>query len=205
MKRPRKALPFGTALILAGGKSSRMGYDKQYLEVCQERLMEKMIRDLSVTFSDIIVVTKEPKSYTHLPVRLASDRFHHAGPLAGLEVGLAMARSDYVFLRACDMPVYVDSYVRYMMDQVTVTGDEVVTTIVQGYVEPFNTFYHKSLHPKVVSLLKGRERSFRKLIEGRSVLEIPEERARFFDPDLTHFINLNTKEDLRRYCDRFCL
>lgn len=205
MESQRKVPLFGTAVILAGGKSSRMGFDKQYLEIDQVRLMETMIGDLSKTFSDIIVVTNDPHAYAHLPVRLAQDRYQAAGPLAGLERGLALAKSDYVFLRACDMPLYVDSYVHYMMGQLTQDQAMVATTIIKGYFEPFNSFYHRLLLPVVQGILKGKRRSFRKLLEGQTVLEVPEERARFYDPGLTHFINLNTKEDLRRYREKFCI
>lgn len=194
---------FGTALILAGGKSSRMGFDKQYLKLGRKPLMDTMIHALSATFSDIIVVTNDPHSYAHLPIRLARDRYPNVGPLAGLEVGLAMSQSEYVFLRACDMPIYNDAYVRYMMNVLADSREDVATTIVKGYFEPFNSFYHRSLWEKAVGLFQGKKRSFRALIDGQSVLEIPEETARFFDPELAHYINLNTKEDIHSYRELF--
>lgn len=54
---------FKTAVILAGGKSSRMGFDKQFLRINKVRIMEKLIHELSKEFEDIIIVTNKPEEY----------------------------------------------------------------------------------------------------------------------------------------------
>lgn len=191
---------FATALILSGGQSKRMGFDKQLLELNRKRLMHSMIASLSKTFSDVIVVTQTPQYYQGLPVRILQDRFIGQGPLAGLEIGLAEARSEYVFLRACDMPVYNESYARYMMQCVRdYPKTEIITTLVNGQIEPFNSYYHYSLHKELVDLLHQGKRSFRALMDQKNTFYVGERIARIFDPNLEQFINLNTKEEYQQY------
>lgn len=186
---------FGTAVILAGGQSRRMGFDKQNLMVLRENIVRKSIREMSQTFPDIIVVTNTPEKYRGLPVRVAADRFKDCGPLAGLEVGLAEAQSDYVFLRACDMPLYHDGYVRHMMACLKKEAALIATTEIKGQIEPFNSFYHRALLKEVQDQLKTGRRTFRAVMDRHVLCCIPEAVARRFDPTLSHFVNLNTKED----------
>lgn len=197
--RPNPSSLFGTAVILAGGQSCRMGFDKQDLQIKRENIMRKTIRELSQTFPDIVVVTNTPERYAGMPVRLAKDRYRNCGPLAGLEVGLAESRSQYVFLRACDMPVYDDRYVRYMMEQLRINPVAVCTTEIHGNIEPFNSFYHQSLLADAQHQLKTGRKSFRALMDRHPMICISEDTVRRFDPDLSQFINLNTPEEYQAY------
>lgn len=64
---------FGTAIILAGGKSSRMGFDKQFLKLDERRLMDSLIHKLESEFDEIIIVTNKPEYYIGLSHRIARD------------------------------------------------------------------------------------------------------------------------------------
>ena len=91
----REELPvFGTAVILAGGKSSRMGFDKQLLMEDDRRILETVIVTLKQEFPDILIVTAKPQLYEGMGVRLCSDLYPGRGPLAGVHAALHHARSQ---------------------------------------------------------------------------------------------------------------
>ncbi len=105
---------FGTAIILAGGKSSRMGFDKQFLIINEKRVMEIVISKLRAEFKEIIIVTNKPESYKNLADKVVSDIIKGKGPLSGLHAGLKHSSSKYSYFIACDMPNINIEYIRYM-------------------------------------------------------------------------------------------
>ena len=94
METSREILPlFGTAAILAGGKSTRMGFDKQLLMDGDLRILETVIETLKQEFSDIVIVTARPELYESMGVRIFQDEYQGKGPLAGVHAALQGARS----------------------------------------------------------------------------------------------------------------
>lgn len=71
---------FGTAILLAGGKSLRMGFDKQSIRVDDRYLVQEVALSLCEDFSQIIVVTNEPSYYEGLPVEITRDILPSKGP-----------------------------------------------------------------------------------------------------------------------------
>src|SRR6202165_2437175 len=98
-------------LVLAGGDSRRMGRPKAWLKVGDTILLRHVVDRLAPAFSEVMVSFAEPEQLEEpVPYRIVFDRKPSAGPLAGLEAGLAVARSEVIFAVACDMP-YVTPYV----------------------------------------------------------------------------------------------
>lgn len=102
---------FGTAIILAGGKSSRMGFDKQFLKIDKRRLMFSIINKLNKEFDEIIIVTNKPDHYIGLSHKITRDILRDKGPLGGIHAGLMQASSKYSLVIACDMPNINLSYI----------------------------------------------------------------------------------------------
>ena len=75
---------FGTAIILAGGKSTRMGFDKQFLELNKKRLIDIIINKLKEEFEEIIIVTNKPEEYRKYTQKILSDKIKDVGPLGGI-------------------------------------------------------------------------------------------------------------------------
>src|SRR5260370_40623362 len=90
---------------LAGGESRRMGRPKPWLEVGETNLLRWMVERLGPAFSEVMVSFAEPEQVEeHVPYRLVFDRKKSAGPLAGIEAGLTVARHVVRFAIASDMP-----------------------------------------------------------------------------------------------------
>ena len=86
---------FGTAIILAGGKSSRMGFDKQFLQIDDRRIMDDVIHNLEQEFDEIIIVTNKPEEYSNYKHKIVKDIIVGKGPLSGIHVGLKESSSNH--------------------------------------------------------------------------------------------------------------
>ena len=203
--RSRKALSmekqplFGTAAILAGGKSSRMGFDKQLLMENDKRILEQVIERLKEEFSDVLVVTARPELYKDMGVRLCSDEYQGKGPLAGVHAALSNAQSQYVYLIACDMPVVCLDFIRHMKAKLRETRADVCVCRRDGRLEPFNTFYSCNLLPEVVYRLETGNSSLFRFIDDSNACEISQRDAACFDRDLDMFTNINTRTEFEKY------
>ena len=134
---------FGTALILAGGKSSRMGFDKQFLEINEKRLIDIIIKKLEEEFDEIIIVTNKPEKYKDFKYKIITDKIVGKGPLSGIHSGLLEAKSQYVFVIACDMPNINMDYIKHMKTSIDNEEIEVCITKYKDGIEPLLGFYSK--------------------------------------------------------------
>ncbi|MDR2392553.1 MAG: molybdenum cofactor guanylyltransferase, partial [Treponema sp.] len=105
----------GSALILAGGRGTRIGYDKKKLELGGETVIAGLITKLHTLFSEVLVSSNEP--FFHDQVVVLQDELG-AGPLAGIYRGLTYCRSEYLYVVACDMPFISLEYIRYMQEAI---------------------------------------------------------------------------------------
>src|SRR5579859_3309078 len=93
-----------TLLVLAGGSSARMGRPKAWLQVGDTILLRWVADRLAPNFDEVLVSFAEPEQLEQpVPYRVVFDRKQSAGPMAGIEAGLAASRHDPVFVIACDM------------------------------------------------------------------------------------------------------
>lgn len=139
---------FGTAIILAGGKSTRMGFDKQKIHIGNRSMVQYIANQLVNLFDEIIIVTNTPDYYNEVDwhkngndykdikvtslIQMDKDRqcnytiigdiYKEKGPLGGLHVGLLHSKSEWTFVTACDMPIVNLEYIE-MMEELIVADD----------------------------------------------------------------------------------
>jgi molybdopterin-guanine dinucleotide biosynthesis protein A len=190
---------FGSAVVLAGGKSLRMGFDKQLIEVNERKIVENIISILHEEFEEIILVTNKPQHYISENYRMVKDEIVGKGPLSGIHIGLKEASSEYVYFIACDMPNINIDYIKYMKSKMIGVEVDACITRFGEWIEPFNSFYSKSLIKPIEENLKMNKRTINILLENKKCCYISEEDARKFSPDWDMFLNLNTKKDLENY------
>ena len=189
---------FGTAIILAGGKSSRMGFDKQLLKIDERRLMDNLAQKLSKEFEEIIIVTNRPELYIGLSHIITMDILKDKGPLGGIHAGLVKSSSEYAFVVACDMPNINMEYVRFMKSKTKLDSMGCVTKFGK-WIEPFSSFYSVEMIQHIEKYLATNRRSINGLIDDFHITCIEEKEARKYSPSWDMFLNLNTKEDLENY------
>ena len=190
---------FKSAVILAGGKSSRMGFDKQFLKINEVRIIENLIHELKNEFKDIIIVTNKPQEYKLDGVRIFSDEIKEFGPLSGIQAGLKESKSEFVYFIACDMPNVSLKYIRYMKEKLKNSKATACVTKIEDKVEPFNAFYSIAVLPQVEKLIKLNRRSMMGLIDLLEPIFIEEDILEKYDYSKDMFINLNSPKDIEMY------
>ena len=93
-----------TAIILAGGKSQRMGSNKAFLKYGGKTFIEHQVNSLSKIFGEIIISANDASAYASLNLPIVADVMPEKSPLSGICAGLMRAKSSYAFIIACDMP-----------------------------------------------------------------------------------------------------
>lgn len=199
---------FGTAAILSGGRSTRMGFDKQLLTINEKYIFENNIKQLKKEFDDILVITNTPELYDGVPgIRTYSDIYPGMGPLAGLHAALSRSDSQYVYMVACDMPVMNMEFAAFMKEQTLRFGTDVCASDADGHFESFNAFYSVNMLPALEETLSSCCREGRHTpgvygfitMNDISSTVIDEHTVRVIDPELSMFINLNTPEEYDAY------
>lgn len=193
---------FATGIILAGGKSSRMGFDKQFLEVNQKRLMNIVVEDLEEEFDEIIIVTNKPEEYTGVNHKIITDKIVGMGPLSGIHAGLTESKSKYAFVIGCDMPNINIDYIRYMKESINSYDVEACITKHKDGIEPLYGFYSKNIIGKIEKYLLEDKRAIYRFLKTLKVNYIEEDKAKDYTNDLDMFLNLNNKEDLNKYLNK---
>jgi molybdopterin-guanine dinucleotide biosynthesis protein A len=180
-----------TLILLAGGKSMRMGQPKHLLLTSRGTLIEHLDLRLRHLFSETLAVGRD---LPPMGLRSVDDLYPAQSPLVGIYSGLVASRADVNFVLACDMPFVNPALVSHL---ISYAGDvDVVVPVVNGYYEPLCAVYCKRAIPVIKELLN---RNVLKVTEAYSQLlvrEVPGQRLRVFDPELSSFINLNTPREL---------
>ena len=190
---------FASAALLAGGKSRRMGFDKQMFHVLWDRLFAEVLRTLTMRFDDVMVVTKYPEMYRGMGVRSIADIIPGFGPLSGIHAAVREAKSEYVYVMACDMPNIDLHYIEHMRKRAEASQADACVTQKDGWIEPFHAFYGKGSLDMIESDLTAGKASVYYMLQKINTLYITEAEARRFTPDWSLFCNLNTPEDYNTY------
>lgn len=189
-----------TAVILAGGKSTRLGYDKQTLRINGNYLIDRILELLTPVFKEVIIVSNNPDFHRDRDCRVASDTFQDSGPLGGLHAGLEAASFPVCYLTACDMPWISVPYMVYLLECYRAQLEvEVIITGFGKMVEPMNGLYAKSLTPRIGSLIGNQRLKMTALIDQANAYVVPESVARRYSPDWRMFHNINTPEDWENF------
>ena len=115
----KKPLPV-TGVILAGGKSRRMGENKALMRLGDDSLIGHVIRCLHDVTDELLLVTNSPTEYAHLDVPMHGDILPDAGALGGVYTGVTHASHDAILCVACDSPFLEPKLLSYL---VTVLGE----------------------------------------------------------------------------------
>ncbi|TVR90365.1 MAG: molybdenum cofactor guanylyltransferase [Spirochaetaceae bacterium] len=187
------------AAILAGGKSTRMGFDKQELMVDGEQLTARLIRALRQDFETVVVVTARPELYQDLAVDTIADIYPGKGPLAGIHAALRFTKAEYVYVTACDMPNY-DPRMCVLLRSIIASHKPDACVTRQGeWFEFFHAAYGRATLPLLEKILEGDIPSVGSFLRGVSTHYIPEQDVRLLSPDWDLFRNLNTPDDHQKY------
>jgi molybdenum cofactor guanylyltransferase len=182
------------AVILAGGKSSRMNRDKAFLEIEGRTLLARQIElARQVGAKKIFVSGRAGKNYTGFHCPVLEDKFQNAGPLAGIERALDTASAPLVLVLAVDLPNLTGILIRKIFSH---CGENTgVIPRINERIEPLAAFYPKAAHPLLLKLLGQKSNAVKNFAAAcaasglATFIDLPADNA-----DL--FVNWNSTTDL---------
>ncbi len=190
---PRPKIAGVTGVILAGGRSTRMGRNKALLDFRGRPLIETVYRTMAELFAEVVVVTNTPGEYAFLPCPKIPDIFTEGGSMAGIHAGLSWSSTPRVFVAACDMPFLDGGVVRALAG---LLGDEdVLVPETDGGLEPLHAFYAKGVLPALTEVLAADRNKIIDLLRGMGARVVPAEQVARLSPGFGSFRNINLPEE----------
>lgn len=187
-----------TGIVLAGGRSTRMGQDKASLRFGHETLLARAIRIVGEVADEVIVVARPVEDrdnpFLGLPVRLVHDPIADLGPLAGIAAGLAASTSDLNLIVACDMPLIKPAVLRRLVE---LRGDaDICVAVIEGHASPLCAVYRSSVAAAAQELLAAGERRVMRLLDQVQTKRVDAAMFRDLDPHLETFVSCNSPDEL---------
>lgn len=190
-----------SGIILAGGRSSRIGTDKAYLNFEGKPLLHRIVDVLDPVAEQIIIVGKQKfrQRDAYLAARevvVTEDLYPGKGPLVGIYSGLAAAKYDYGLVVACDMPFLNPGLLRFMF-RAAEGYDGAVIYDGQHY-EPLHAVYAKSCLAAIHQAIRQGERKVTSFFGACNLRIIGPREIEAYDCQYLSFYNINTKENYRQ-------
>ena len=183
-----------SGIILAGGRSSRMGLDKTLLQYNNETLIERTVRNLRHCADEIIIASNSTAKYNLPGIVEVPDIYPDMGPLGGMHAALLAARHQHSFVVSCDMPFFSTEFVKYMVERKA--GYDVVVAEIQKRWEPLCAVYSRNCIEPIERLLQAGVSKVYLFYTDVRVLTISESQLRLVGDIEEIFCNLNTPADL---------
>jgi len=193
-----------TAIVLAGGASSRFGSNKALQVLAGKPLISRVAEHLSHVTDEILLIIGRDESRAEyeaaLPshVRVMNDEREGKTPLIGIVTGLRAAKSEYTLVSACDVP-FVNEKVIELLFRRASGADAAIPRWNRGHIEPLEAVYRTaSTLQAALDTLVPSDQPLRKMIGrlGRVTYVSVEDEIGRIDPDLRTFFNVNTREDM---------
>ena len=187
---------FGSAVILCGGKSSRMGFDKCTIKVNDKFLIDIIAEELTQVFESIVLVSNDLERVRDSKYIVVKDIIANSGPIGAIYTALKRASSKYVFITACDMPIINLNYIKYMMEIIKSENVQGVVSYNSKYIEPLYAFYSVDMIDCFEQELQKNNYKLLDVIKNSKMYYIEETKWREYCSGMDIFTNLNYESDL---------
>lgn len=180
-----------TAIVLAGGKSRRMGRDKALLPIEGRPMIEHVIDQLRPHFTEIIISSSDPEKYAFLGLEIVPDRIPDQGPMMAIASVLARATNDINFVVPCDVPTLPIDLLYRMFRQARLGAEVVVPITDEGRYEPLFGIYGARIRGRLDRALDQGMRRIIRIYDDCETRLIAVRRGE-------ELVNLNTVADYER-------
>jgi molybdopterin-guanine dinucleotide biosynthesis protein A len=185
-----------TAVVLAGGKGSRLNYvEKALLTLHGKPILNHIIETLSGCVDEIVVVARDEEQQKRLHfagVKIVRDEIRDFGPVAGICSGLKASNFEYSFVAACDMPFIKADVVDLLFRKAA--GFDVA---IPYPLEPLHAVYRRETTIRAAkAAIRRRKGAIMYIVDQLQANYVPKEEIRAIDPELCTFININDFEDI---------
>lgn len=183
-----------TGIILAGGKSSRMGTDKGMVKVNGKPFIINILNALEPLVGQIIIVS-DNKTYEQFGHKRINDVIANAGPLAGLYSGLAQSKTVFNLVLSCDVPMINTQVLSLLLNEANDQTD-VVLVESNGKTMPLIALYKKYCASHFYTQLQAKQLGIHKAISKLNVKIV-----RLKTSLEKYVVNINTPHDLKAIKD----
>jgi molybdenum cofactor guanylyltransferase len=185
-----------TAIVLAGGRGSRLGgVDKARLEIGGATTLDRARAAVGEIAAEQILIANEQEHGDLAGIRVIRDPEPHGGVLPALLAALDAAGRPRCLVVACDMPFLNPRLLGWLVDRLD--GHDVVIPTIDGQLQPMHAAYRRD--PCRAAIAAALARGDRRMISFHRDLRVrvvAEAELRRLDPDLRSFFNVNTPEEL---------
>ncbi|MHB8595929.1 MAG: molybdenum cofactor guanylyltransferase [Ktedonobacteraceae bacterium] len=190
-------------IILAGGRSSRMGTDKALLPLSNashSTFLAQLAATLASLCNELLLVARDEEQAARYKaatadVRIVTDKAPDYGPLMGIYSGLSAIQATKALIVAVDMPFVQPALVSLLLARASATA--ITVPVVNAVPQVLCAVYPRSLLPQIAITIAQGRRDPRSLLTSAPVQYIDEAQLRVVDPQLRSFINVNTPEEWR--------
>jgi molybdenum cofactor guanylyltransferase len=188
-------------IILAGGRSKRMGKNKALLPLPGNpsfTFIEHLSSILTSFCPEVLIVARDEAdaaNYTFQDIRIVTDKMPDNGPLMGLYSGLSAMHAQHALVIAVDMPFVQPALLSFLLSQSPT--DSLLVPLVNNIPQVLLAVYARAILPLIENRLQQGRHDLRSLLEVAPVRYIEEVELRKVDPELHSFVNVNTPEELR--------
>ena len=183
-----------TAIILAGGQSSRMGKDKGLMLFNGKMLVEYVIDTVKKITDNIIIVTAN-SDYNQLGYPCIEDEMKDKGPLGGIYTGLVKSSTQKNLFVGCDMPFLTEKFLSSLIN--SCSDEDVLLTEHEGKAEPLCSVYDKNCMAHIRQMIEKNQLKITDALAGLKIRVISFDKEDWFKGN--EFANINSIEELRKY------
>ena len=188
-----------SAIVLAGGKSLRLGRSKAFETIGGKSLIEHVLERVRPLTSQILIVTSR-EQFDLLAASKAetlTDIYPSKGSLVGIYTGLLASPSSHSIVVACDMPFLNTELLHYMVE-LAPDFDAVIPRLGERMVEPLHAIYAKSCLDSIKLQLERNQLQVNSFLDSVRVRYVERAECQRLDPQLLSFFNINNQSDLER-------
>jgi len=183
-----------TAIILAGGRSTRMGCDKSMLDVGGRPMIAHVLDQVRPHFDQVLISAADPDKYAFLGARIVPDATPNAGPLAGIAAALDASDTDLNFVVSCDIPEIDVRLLRRLFRSIG-DRDAAVPVVGETHTEPLFALYRRSALCTIREEWHAGRRDVRGAVAACDVEYMPV-------GDAGRIPNINTRDEYEAYLAR---
>lgn len=182
-----------SALILTGGKSSRMGTNKALLPLGEENTITRIVHVAKAHCEKVVLATNEPEKYESLALPCVQDVYKEKGPLGGLHSGLYAVETNWALVFPCDLPLVAVEYLQPLLE-----ADEKYDLVIYeaaGRVHPLFGRYNRRVLPRITECLETDCLRIQAFFQPLQVKILKAEDYHFETIPEICFMNMNTEAD----------
>ena len=189
-----------TGIILAGGKSSRLGRDKAWEDVGGQRIIDRVIGALQSSCDEVLIIGDRPERENELSlpkcIQYRSDELKGRGSIGGLYTGLKSSDTLWSLVVACDMPFISRELIRFMLSIISKNRCDAIVPVINGRYQPTHALYNSTCIPFIEKNISSGNFRMDSYFDEIYLEEISEDVINSIKGAELSFFNVNTEDDL---------